>query len=532
MPPLPDHNSADDRALLEALHREGAGWAEAELRQVGEFAGSREAREWGRLANEHLPVLHTHDRYGHRVDEVEFHPSWHQLMTASVTFGLTGSAWQEPRPGAHVARTAKQYLMSQVEAGHTCPIDMGYSVVPSLRSAPELARQYEPLLSARQYDFGLRPPLGKAGLLAGMSMTEKQGGSDIRANTSRAVPAGDGAYRLTGHKWFTSAPMCDVFLVVAQAPQGPTCFFLPRVLPDGSLNGMRIQRLKNKLGNRSNASSEIEYDDALVWPVGEEGRGVPTIIAMVNATRLCAINSSAGLMRAGLVNALHHAQHRRVFGKLLVNQPMMRNVLADLVLESEAAVAVTMRLAAATDRAERGDTFEAALRRIGVAVTKYHICKRASTHLAEAMECLGGNGYVEDSGMPRLYREAPLNSIWEGSGNVAALDVLRAISREPSTIEAFKAEIDAARGGNRHLDEASKRIQEELSDATWLEVRARRIAELMATALQASLLVRHGRAAVADAFCATRLGGDWGQTLGTLPPEANLKAIVEGACTI
>ncbi|MEV8093343.1 acyl-CoA dehydrogenase family protein [Kitasatospora sp. NPDC085879] len=523
------HDVAADPALLAALHRAGAGWAEDELHELGRLAGSEEADTWGRIANENPPVLRTHDRYGHRVDEVEFHPYWHRLMDTAVRYGLHAAPWADDRTGAHTARAAKFYVWGQVEAGHTCPISMTYAAVPALRATPALAERYEPLLAAREYDFGLREPQTKRGLIAGMSMTEKQGGSDVRANTTTAVPHTDGSYRLTGHKWFTSAPMSDVFLTLAQAPGGLSCFVLPRVLPDGSRNPIRLQRLKDKLGNKSNASAEIEYEGATGWLVGEEGRGVPTIIEMVNMTRLdCTIGAASG-MRYGTVRALHHATHRRAFGAALVDQPLMRNVLADLVVESEAATTVAMRLAAATDAALAGDEQEAMLRRLGLAVSKYWVCKRGPGHAAEALECLGGNGYVEESGMPRLYREAPLVSIWEGSGNVAALDALRAMARRPASVEAFLAEVDAAAGADRRLDAATAALRKQLGDLTDLEFRTRRLVESMALALQGSLLVRYGDPAVADAFCASRLGGDHGAAFGTLPAGTDTAAILDRA---
>ncbi|GAA1075109.1 acyl-CoA dehydrogenase family protein [Kitasatospora arboriphila] len=523
------HDVAADPALLAALHRAGAGWAEDELHELGRLAGSEEADTWGRLANENPPVLRTHDRYGHRVDEVEFHPYWHRLMDTAVRYGLHAAPWADDRPGAHTARAAKFYVWGQVEAGHTCPISMTYAAVPALRATPDLAERYEPLLSAREYDFGLREPGTKRGLIAGMSMTEKQGGSDVRANTTTAVPHTDGSYRLTGHKWFTSAPMSDVFLTLAQAPGGLSCFLLPRVLPDGSRNPIRLQRLKDKLGNKSNASAEIEYEGATGWLVGEEGRGVPTIIEMVNMTRLdCTIGAASG-MRYGTVRALHHATHRRAFGAALVDQPLMRNVLADLVVESEAATVVAMRLAAATDAALAGDEQETLLRRLGLAVSKYWVCKRGPAHAAEALECLGGNGYVEESGMPRLYREAPLVSIWEGSGNVAALDALRAMARRPASVDAFLAELDAAAGADRRLDAATAALRKQLGDLTDLEYRTRRLVESMALTLQGSLLVRYGDPAVADAFCASRLGGDHGLAFGTLPAGTDTAAILDRA---
>ncbi|HEV7933865.1 MAG TPA: acyl-CoA dehydrogenase family protein [Actinomadura sp.] len=528
VPPLVDHDTSDDPALLDGLEREGAGWAAEEVRELGRLAGTAQAQEWGRQANEHPPVLRTHDRYGNRVDEVEFHPAWHELMRTAVGHGLHATPWAQDREGAHVARAAKFYVW-RVDAGHGCPISMTYAAVPALRQSPELAERYEPLLTARSYDFGLRPPLGKGGLLAGMSMTEKQGGSDVRANTTRAAPEPDGSYRLTGHKWFTSAPMCDVFLTLAQAPEGLTCFLVPRVLPDGSLNPLRLMRLKDKLGNRSNASSEVEYDGAVAWRVGEAGRGVRTIIEMVNMTRLdCVIGAASG-MRHGLVEAVHHATHRKTFGRHLVDQPLMRNVLADLAVESEAATVLMMRLAGAADRSVRGDETESAFKRLALAMGKYWVCKRWPGHSAEALECLGGNGYVEESGMPRLFRESPLNSIWEGSGNVAALDVLRAMAREPQAVEAFFAEVDAAAGADPRLDEAVRSLRKTLGDLEDIETRARRIVERMALVLQGSLLVRHGHPAVADAFCASRLGGDWGQAYGTLPAGLDFAPLIERA---
>jgi putative acyl-CoA dehydrogenase len=528
VPPLVDHDTADDPSLLDGLTREGAGWAAADVHELGRLSGTEQAQEWGRLANEHPPVLRTHDRYGSRIDEVEFHPAWHELMRVAVGHGLHGAPWSDPREGAHVARAAKFYSW-RVDAGHGCPISMTYAAVPALRRSPELAAVYEPLLSTGSYDFGLRAPLTKSGLLAGMSMTEKQGGSDVRANTTTATAQPDGHYRLVGHKWFTSAPMCDVFLTLARTGEGLTCFLVPRVLPDGSLNPMRLMRLKDKLGNRSNASAEVEYDNALAWRVGEEGRGVRTIIEMVNMTRLdCVIGAASG-MRHGLTVAAHHATHRQAFGKYLLDQPLMRNVLADLAIESEAATTLMMRLAGATDRSVRGDASETAFKRLALAVGKYWTCKRWPAHTAEALECLGGNGYVEESGMPRLFRESPLNSIWEGSGNVAALDVLRAMVREPQALEAFFAELDAAADADSRLDGAVRILRTELDDLETVEIRARRIVERMALALQGSLLLRHGHPAVADAFCASRLGGEWGHAFGTLPSGVDFGAILERA---
>ncbi|WP_424186769.1 acyl-CoA dehydrogenase family protein [Actinokineospora sp. G85] len=529
-PPLSPYDASDHPALLEGLRREGAGWAEGDLRRLGAHAGSPEAQEWAEQANVNEPVLRTHDRYGHRVDEVDFHPAWHSLMRVGVAEGAFGSAWADERPGAHVARYAASQVWGHTEAGHGCPAAMTYAAVPALRHSPELAAVYEPGLTSRVYDPGLRAPAGKRGLLAGMGMTEKQGGSDVRANSTVATRTGeDGVFTLRGHKWFTSAPMCDLFLVLAQAPGGLSCFLVPRVLPDGTRNTFRIQRLKDKLGNRSNASSEPEFDGTVAWLVGPEGRGVRTIIEMVNCTRLDCVAGSSTLMRKALVEAAHHTAHRSAFGARLLDQPLMRNVLADLALESEAATTLTMRLAGAADRAVRGDEAERAFRRIGVAVGKYWVTKRAPGFTAEALECLGGNGYVEDSGMPRLYREAPLNSIWEGSGNVAALDVLRALAKEPETAQALFTELATTQGADRHLDDTVARLGRELSDVAGIQARARRVVELMALALQASLLVRHAPAPIADAFCATRLGGDWGNAYGTLPASADVTAILDRA---
>ncbi|MCU1600138.1 MAG: Acyl-CoA dehydrogenase, C-terminal domain [Frankiales bacterium] len=515
-PPLVGHDLAEDAALLSGLEREGAGWYADDLHRVGVRAGTAEAQLWGVQANENEPVLVTHDRYGHRIDEVEFHPAWHSLMTVAVSEGLA-APWSGAT-GAHVARAAGFYTWSQVEGGHGCPISMTSAVVPALRMQPDLATAYEPLLQSRTYDPGLRAPSGKAGLLAGMGMTEKQGGSDVRANTTRAVPDGD-AWRLTGHKWFTSAPMCDLFLVLAQAPGGLSCFLVPRVLPDGTRNTFRIQRLKDKLGNRSNASSEPEFDNTVAWLVGEEGRGVRTIIEMVSMTRLDCVIGSAALMRAGVVQAIHHAKHRSAFGGLLVDKPAMQNVLADLALESEAATTLMLRLAGAVDREET------AFKRLAVAVGKYWVTKRCPVFAGEALECLGGNGYVEESGMPRLYREAPLNSVWEGSGNVNALDVLRAMAREPESVEAFFAEIELA--DDARITAAVSDLAKDLGEAD--EVSARRLVEKLAMTLQASLLVRHAPSAVSDAYVASRIQGDWGSAFGTLPRGTGFTEIIERA---
>jgi putative acyl-CoA dehydrogenase len=532
VPPLAGHDVAQDPPLLEALDREGAGGLLDELHELGRLAGAEQTQDQARLANEFPPRLRTHDRYGHRIDEVEYHPAWHALMATAIGHGVHAAPWADGKPGAHLARAAKFYVWGQAEAGHSCPVSMTYAAVPALRHTPELAHRFEPLLGSRSYDPGLRPPDGKAGLLAGMAMTEKQGGSDVRAGTTQAEPApslGPGAHLLTGHKWFNSAPMCDLFLVLAQGPAGLTCFLLPRVLPDGTRNAMRIQRLKDKLGNRSNASAEVEYDRAVAWQLGDPGRGVRTIIDMVTATRLDCVLGSAAAMRHGTVAAVHHCTYRHAFGKKLIDQPLMAGVLADLAVESEAATSLAIRLAGAAQRAIDGDPAEAALLRAGLPAAKYWVCKRAVAHAAEALECHGGNGYVEDSGMPRLYREAPLNSIWEGSGNVTALDVLRAMTREPEAVQALVTEIEQAAGADLRLDAAIGEVRESLADLATIEPRARRVAERAVLALQGSLLVRYGSPAVAEAFCASRLGGDWGHTFGTLPPGLRLSEILERA---
>ncbi|XVV08138.1 acyl-CoA dehydrogenase family protein [Actinoplanes sp. CA-131856] len=518
-PPLVDYDVSADAALLAAVAREGAPWAVGDLHRLGKLAGTAEPQRWADEANRHEPRLLTHDRYGHRVDEVEFHPSWHRLMEVAVGEGLAGAPWADTRPGAHVARAAGVFVWSQVEAGHICPVSMTYAVVPALRHNPDLSAMFEPLLTARTYDFGLRTPSTKRGLIAGMGMTEKQGGSDVRANTTKAEKSDDGTYRLTGHKWFTSAPMSDLFLVLAQAEQGLSCFLVPRVLPDGTRNVFRIQRLKDKLGNRSNASSEPEFDGTTAWLVGPEGQGVRTIIEMVAMTRLDCVTGSASGMRAALSQAIHHTRHRGAFGGPLADKPVMRSVLADMAIESEAATLLALRLAGAVDRGEQ------AFQRLAVAVGKFWVSKRQPVLVGEALECLGGNGYVEDSGMPRLYRDAPLNSIWEGSGNVQALDVLRTLRKEPDALAAFLAEAQAAAGADRRLDAAVTALKNERPD----EADARRVAERLALVLQGSLLVRHAPAEVADAFCATRLGGDWGHTFGTLPRGADTAAIVDRA---
>jgi len=522
--------------LVEAVTREGAEWVSDRAAALGRTIGGAPQQEWGRLANENRPQLRTHDRYGNRIDEVEFHPAWHQLMALGVENELHSLPWTSDEPTAHTARAALYMTAMQAEAGFCCPITMTFAVVPALRAQPELAAEWEGLVTATSYDPRSVPAAEKGSAIAGMAMTEKQGGSDVRANTTVAVPLNGGGagaeYELVGHKWFCSAPMSDIFLVLAQTDDGLSCFLLPRILPDGSRNAFHIQRLKDKLGNHSNASSEIELHGAWARMVGEPGRGVPTIIEMVGHTRLdCVIGAAAG-MRAAVVNATHHAAHRSAFGKTLIDQPLMRNVLADLCLESEASTALAMRLARAYDEAHADadageDSSDAQLfKRLATAVGKYWACKRAPNHAFEALECHGGAGYVEESGMPRLYREAPLASIWEGSGNVMSLDVLRALTRSPRSLEVFLAEVEQAHGANAHLDGAVRRLKDRFSDPATLETRARRVVEEMALCLQGSLLVRSTPAAVSDAFCAARLGGEGGLEYGTLPAGSDFGAII------
>ncbi len=525
--------------LMEAVEREGAGWVRERGAALGRLVGGEPQQLWGRLANENEPVLRTHDRFGNRIDEVDFHPAWHELMKMGVEHELHSLPWRSEQPFAHAARAALYLTAIQAEAGFACPITMTFAVVPALRAQPELAAEWEPLVTASTYDPRLIAASEKGSAIAGMAMTEKQGGSDVRANTTvaRALSGGGAGaeYELTGHKWFCSAPMSDVFLMLAQTDTEPpalSCFLLPRILPDGARNAFHIQRLKDKLGNRSNASSEIELHGAWARMVGEPGRGVQTIIEMVGHTRLdCVIGAAAG-MRAGVVSATHHAAHRRAFGKELIDQPLMRNVLADLCVESEAATALAMRLARAYDEAHADadageDSSDAQLfKRLATAVGKYWVCKRAPNHAFESLECLGGNGYVEESGMPRLYREAPLASIWEGSGNVMGLDVLRALTHEPRALEVFLDEVEQAGGADRRLDARVKELKDQFADAPTLQTRARRVVEDMALCLQGSLLIRHAPSAVADAFCASRLGRDGGLEYGTLPAGSDFQSII------
>jgi putative acyl-CoA dehydrogenase len=533
-PPLQDYDLfAADAGLREGVAREGGGWAEPDLHEFGTELGRERVLRWGEQANANPPRLRAFDRFGHRIDEVEFHPAWHELLRLAMAHEVHNLPWRSPRPGAHVARVAKHYLQAQVEAGVGCPLTMTFAALPTLRHQPELAREWEPRLLGTEYDARLVPAAQKSAVLLGMAMTEKQGGSDVRANTTHARPLGrpgpGEAYELEGHKWFCSAPMCDAFLTLAQAGRGLSCFLVPRFRPDGTRNVFHLQRLKDKLGNRSNASSELEYHGTFAQLVGEEGRGVRTILDMVQHTRLDCVSGSAGLMRQALTQAVHHAHHRAAFGRRLAEQPLMRAVLADLALEVEAATALVLRLARAFDRAGE-DAGERAFSRIATAAGKYWVCKRAPGMIVEAMECLGGNGYVEESILPRLYREAPVNAIWEGSGNVICLDVLRAIAREPESLEALLGEIRLARGADRRLDARLSGLEAELaSGGEEGEARARYTVERLALALEASLLLRGAPAAVADAFCASRLGDAPGLAFGALPTGLALAEIVARA---
>ncbi len=519
-PPLQDYDLfGQDAVLQESVDREAGGWGRELLREFGRTVGGDPLR-LGAVADRHPPTLCTHDRYGNRVDELEVHPAWTELLNLGIRAGIPSLPWRDPRPGAHVVRGALLFLLTQAEAGVCCPLSMTYAAVPALRHAPELAAGWEPRLL---------DPNPATSALCGMAMTEKQGGSDVRANTTRAEPAGvEGRFELTGHKWFCSHPASDAFLVLAQAPGGLSCFLLPRVLPDGGRNrGFAIQRLKDKLGTRALASAEVEFDRASAWLVGEEGRGVPTIIEMVNHTRLDCVLGSAATMRRAVAEATHHAAHRSAFGRRLIDQPLMASVLADLCVESEAATLLAVRLARSFDP----DFEPAGFRRLATAVAKYWVCKRATPVAAEALECLGGNGFVEESPMPRLLRDSPLNSIWEGSGNVIALDVLRALSKEPDALAALIEDMEAARGADPRLDDAIARArggaEKAASDPAGAEPVARGLVERLALALQGSLVARHSPGPVAEAFLASRLGPDGGKAFGTLPAGIDVEAIIE-----
>jgi putative acyl-CoA dehydrogenase len=533
--PFVGHNAfTGDRLLGEIAGREGIGWAGALLADAGATVASARVAELARDANRHVPELRSHDRFGHRIDEIAFHPAWHELMSLAIGQGTHALSWSAGRPGAHVARGLLSYLWNQGESGICCPLGMTYSAVPALRLQPDLAAVWEPFILSTRYDATAAPMQRKTGGTVGMTLTEKQAGSDLRATQTTARPAGarrgpGEAYLIDGHKWFFSVPHSDVFVTLAQTDRGLSCFLLPGWLPDGTRNRLLIQRLKDKCGNKSNASSEIEYRGALAWLVGEEGQGIKAALAMTHLTRLDFAIGSAGLMRRALSEAIHHTTSRRAFQRRLVDQPLMQNVIADLAVEVEAATLLAFRLARAVDDEQAGDPAAALLVRIGTPVAKYWNCKRVVGVVHEALECHGGNGFVEEGPMARLYREAPLNGIWEGSGNVIALDVLRAASRSPGSVPVFLDEVRQAKGGNRYLDRLVERLEAELAAPQEHEARARRIAGRMATALQASLVIRHSPQAVADAFCASRLDGDGGAAYGSLPAGLDQRAIVERA---
>lgn len=529
---LADYNLfSADRPLVEAVTREGAEWAANDIADFGARIGAADYLELGALANRHLPEFDTHDRYGRRTDLVRFHPAYHRLMQTSIEQGLHSSPWTDPRNGAHVARAARFYLHSQIEAGHGCPISMTFAAVPCISLQPDVAKEWLPKILARSYDARNVPAEHKQGVTIGMAMTEKQGGSDVRANTTRAIPIGAGGpggeYELVGHKFFVSAPMCDAFLVLAQAPGGLSCFLVPRWKPDGSKNPLQVLRLKKKMGNASNASSETELRGALGWMIGPEGRGVATIIEMVAMTRFdCMIGSSA-IMRAALSQAIDHCRQRAAFGRLLIEQPIMQKVLADLAIETEAALALTMRIARALDH--RAEEHEAHLIRIGSAIGKYWICKRTPGVTAEAMECIGGSGVMEDGPMPRHFRESPVNAIWEGSGNVQCLDVLRAMTRTPETLEAYFAEVEQAKGADVAFDRHIATLKDDMRDASDFEERARDLVDRLATGLQASVLIRHAPDEVTEAYCASRLAQRGAHHYGALPKGMNFAAIIDRA---
>ena len=517
-----------DIALMEAVAREGAGWAKDHLSEFGARTGG-DMMASGFLANENPPKLRAFDSYGRRLDEVEFHPAYHELMTAGVKYGMNNFAWRnENRESAHVARAAVMYLGSQPEAGFGCPMSMSYAAIPALRHTPQIAEKWLPKLLSQQYDPRSLPMEQKLGCTMGMGMTEKQGGSDLRRNTTRATRQEDCTYEIIGHKWFFSAPMCDAHLVLAQSENGLSCFLVPRFRPDGTKNAVRIQRLKDKLGDWANASSEVEFHGAFGELVGVEGRGIATIIEMVALTRLDCMIGSAAQMRQAIVQAIHHTSQREAFGKLLIDQPIMRNVIADLALESEAALALTMRIARAVGMIET-DPHEAALARIATAIGKYWICKRTPVLINEAQECLGGNGYVEENIMPRLYRQAPLNSIWEGSGNVQCLDVLRALNKEPETRDALFAELQKSAGKNLYFDAELSLLAGRFGDIETLEFRSRYVIERLALMLQASILLSSAHPEIAEAFCRSRLTGEHGLAFGTLSPDAPIDLLIKRA---
>jgi putative acyl-CoA dehydrogenase len=536
-PPLAEYNLFNtDGALQEAVQREGGGAATPDLVNAGAALGTAANFEHARLANRHTPILHTFNAQGERIDSVEFHPSWHTLMQGIAARGYHSGPWARVDgraiPGAHVARAAGYLMQAQVECGTLCPTTMTYGAVAAMRRDAWLDRDWVPRLVTRDYDARDIPIEHKRGGLIGMGMTEKQGGSDVRANTTRAVRSADAAYRITGHKWFFSAPQCDAHLVLAQTDGGLSCFFMPRRLPDGTLNGIYIQRLKDKLGNRSNASSEVEFIDAWAHLMGEEGRGVPTILEMGTYTRLDCVTGTAGMMRQAVVQAVHHARHRKVFGALLIDQPLMQSVLADLAIESEAATVLAMRLARAFD--SDADS-EIALRRALTSAAKFWVCKRGCELAAEAMEVLGGNGYTEELHLARMAREMPVNSIWEGSGNIMCLDVLRAFAKSPATRDIVLHELNQARGRHRNFDAALERFAAAVDAPAVSEAHARRFTQMFVTLMQGRLLLgaatNSGALAVAEGFCATRLDADsgWGAVFGASGAGLDVKAIMDRA---
>lgn len=523
-----------DQALQSAVRREGGDWAWQELDQYGQLCGREETIHWGFQANEYPPRLHTHDPRGYRIDLVEYHPAYHQLMEMAISHGMPSRTWTHPRSGAHVARAALVYMQVQIEAGHVCPLTMSFAALPTLRKQQQLAQVWEPLLTSTQYDPHDRPAIEKRGITMGMGMTEKQGGSDVRSNTTQAtlVEGNNGRYSITGHKYFFSAPMCDAFLVLAQAPGGLSCFLMPRWRSDGNKNGIEIQRLKDKVGNVANASAEVEFRDAEAFLIGDEGRGVANIIEMVALTRFDCMVASAAIMRQATAQAIHHCQHRKTFGKRLIDQPLMQNVLADLALESEAALAMGMRAARALDNLT--DETEALLFRLIAPIGKYWICKRVPGHTYEAMECLGGRGAIEDNIMARLYREAPINAIWEGSGNIQCLDVFRAIKKQPHTLEVFLDYLASSKGLNKDYDQHLSTVLNKVSqlkdtDAVALESEARILVESLALSFQAATLLQAGKETVSDIFCRSRLSQQHGGLYGTLPHSEGLQHICERA---
>lgn len=528
LPLAPLNAWLSDKPLQEAVERNGGIWAEKHLSDFGQVVG-HELMEAGDLANRNKPVFHPFDRYGRRIDHVEFHPSYHELMRHAMHAQVHSFSWRHPdQAGSHVARAALLYMYSQADAGTGCPLTMTHACVPALQHSPEIAEQWIPRILASEYDPKTLPADKKTAVTIGMGMTEKQGGSDVRRNTTHAIQQADGSYMVTGHKFFFSAPLCDAHLILAQTKGGLSCLLLPRVLPDGSMNEVRIQRLKDKLGDCSNASSEVEFQGAKAFLIGSEGRGVPVIIEMVSLTRLDCMIGSTGLMRQALVQALHHTSNREAFGRVLIEQPLMRNVLADLALECEASIALTMRVARAVDASKR-DSHEAAFSRIATAIGKYWICKRTPAYVNEAQECLGGIGFVEENILPRLYRQAPLNSIWEGSGNVQCLDVLRALQKEPEVRNALFVELQSALGKNDLYDKHVASLQAAFEDVATLEVRSRLVVERAALAIQASLLLKEGNQEIADAFCRSRLARQQGFAYGTLDPSAPLDLLIARA---